>query len=119
MVDQAEFFRLIPKCSVISRSNDRCFDVSDPKRGCDPLRAGHHLVSDCEQLCDLPVPDFARSAGAGMVHVAVRIDPGPVADYLPFVTNMFLHGGWLHLILNMWSLWIFGAAVEDRLGPVP
>ncbi len=43
---------------------------------------------------------------------------GP-ADYLPFVTNMFLHGGWLHLILNMWSLWIFGAAVEDRLGPVP
>jgi membrane associated rhomboid family serine protease len=40
---------------------------------------------------------------------------GP-ADYLPFVTNMFLHGGWLHLILNMWSLWIFGAAVEDRLG---
>jgi membrane associated rhomboid family serine protease len=43
---------------------------------------------------------------------------GP-AGYLPFVTNMFLYGGWLHLILNMWSLWIFGAAVEDRLGPVP
>src|ERR1700731_3759462 len=43
---------------------------------------------------------------------------GP-ADYLPFVTNMFLHGGWLHLILNMWSLWIFGAAVEDRLGALP
>lgn len=26
------------------------------------------------------------------------------ADYLPFVTNMFLHGGWLHLIVNMWTL---------------
>ena len=37
-------------------------------------------------------------------------------DYLPFVTNMFLHGGWLHLILNMWTLWLFGPAVEDRLG---
>jgi membrane associated rhomboid family serine protease len=37
-------------------------------------------------------------------------------DYLPFATNMFLHGGWLHLILNMWTLWIFGPAVEDRLG---
>ncbi len=37
-------------------------------------------------------------------------------DYLPFFTNMFLHGGWLHLILNMWSLWLFGPAVEDRLG---
>jgi membrane associated rhomboid family serine protease len=35
-----------------------------------------------------------------------------------FLTNMFLHGGWLHLILNMWTLWIFGPAVEDRLGAV-
>jgi membrane associated rhomboid family serine protease len=32
---------------------------------------------------------------------------------------MFLHGGWLHLILNMWSLWILGPAVEDRLGAIP
>jgi membrane associated rhomboid family serine protease len=38
------------------------------------------------------------------------------ADYLPFLTMMFLHGGWLHLILNMWTLWLFGAAVEDRMG---
>ena len=30
---------------------------------------------------------------------------------------MFLHAGWLHLILNMWALWIFGRPVEDRLGP--
>jgi membrane associated rhomboid family serine protease len=37
-------------------------------------------------------------------------------DYLPFVTNMFLHGGWLHLIFNMWTLWLFGPAIEDRLG---
>jgi membrane associated rhomboid family serine protease len=43
-------------------------------------------------------------------------DLGPL-DYLPFVTNMFLHGGWLHLILNMWMLWLFGGTVEDRLGP--
>jgi len=31
---------------------------------------------------------------------------------------MFLHGGWIHLILNMWTLWIFGPAVEDRMGTV-
>jgi membrane associated rhomboid family serine protease len=41
----------------------------------------------------------------------------PVGDYLPFVTHMFLHGGWLHIISNMWSLWIFGDNVEDRMGP--
>src|SRR5581483_3029286 len=39
-------------------------------------------------------------------------------NYLPFLSNTFLHGGWLHLILNMWTLWLFGAAVEDRLGRV-
>ena len=44
---------------------------------------------------------------------------GDPLDYLPFVSNMFLHGGWLHLILNMWTLWLFGPAVEDRLGTVP
>ena len=32
------------------------------------------------------------------------------------VTSMFLHGGWLHVIGNLWSLWIFGDNVEDRMG---
>jgi membrane associated rhomboid family serine protease len=40
----------------------------------------------------------------------------PLERYVPFVTSMFLHGGWLHLIGNMWSLWIFGDNVEDRMG---
>jgi rhomboid family protein len=38
------------------------------------------------------------------------------SDFLPFLTMMFLHGGWLHLILNMWTLYLFGRTVEDRLG---
>ncbi len=36
----------------------------------------------------------------------------------PFFTSMFLHGGWLHLIANMWFLWIFGDNVEDTLGSI-
>jgi membrane associated rhomboid family serine protease len=36
----------------------------------------------------------------------------------PFFTSMFLHGGWLHLIGNMWFLWIFGDNVEETLGSV-
>ena len=35
-----------------------------------------------------------------------------------FFSTMFLHGGWIHLLGNMWSLWIFGDNVEDRLGRV-
>jgi membrane associated rhomboid family serine protease len=38
--------------------------------------------------------------------------------FLPLITCMFLHGGFLHILGNMWFLWIFGGAVEDRLGPV-
>ncbi len=37
---------------------------------------------------------------------------------LPVFSFMFLHGGFWHLLGNMWSLYIFGVNVEDRLGPV-
>lgn len=37
---------------------------------------------------------------------------------LSIFTAMFLHGGWLHLIGNMLTLWIFGGNVEDRMGQV-
>ena len=40
----------------------------------------------------------------------------PVDDYWPFLTSMFLHGGWMHVIGNMWTLWIFGDNVEERMG---
>ena len=36
--------------------------------------------------------------------------------FYPFFTSIFLHGGWMHVIGNMWFLWIFGDNVEDRLG---
>ena len=35
-----------------------------------------------------------------------------------FFTCMFLHGSWMHLLGNMWFLWLFGNNVEDRLGSV-
>ena len=39
-----------------------------------------------------------------------------VDSYLTIFTSMFLHGGWLHIIGNMWYLWIFGNNVEDSIG---
>ncbi|MEK6607014.1 MAG: rhomboid family intramembrane serine protease [Myxococcota bacterium] len=35
---------------------------------------------------------------------------------LTAVTAMFLHGGWLHLLGNMWYLWLFGDNIEDQMG---
>lgn len=37
---------------------------------------------------------------------------------LTFVTSMFLHGGWFHLIGNMLYLWVFGDNVEDAMGHI-
>lgn len=37
-------------------------------------------------------------------------------DYLPFITSTFLHGSWMHVIGNMWILWLFGDNVEDKMG---
>jgi len=37
-------------------------------------------------------------------------------NWLPLVSSQFLHAGWLHVLMNMWMLWIFGDNIEDRLG---
>jgi membrane associated rhomboid family serine protease len=47
---------------------------------------------------------------------ALPIAPAVAA---PFLTSMFLHGGWFHLLGNMLYLYIFGDNVEDTLGHVP
>lgn len=43
----------------------------------------------------------------------------PFDGYLSFLSSLFLHGGWLHLIVNMWFLWIFSPSIEDRMGRLP
>ena len=55
---------------------------------------------------------------ARFTHPAWAASVGYPHTYWPFLTTMFLHGGWLHIIGNMWVLWIFGDNVEDRMGPV-
>src|SRR5262249_52927388 len=51
-------------------------------------------------------PEIAIEAG---------LDP---SNFWPLLTDMFMHGGWLHLIFNMWFLWIFGPAMEARYGRI-
>ena len=51
-------------------------------------------------------------------HPAWAAEAGFPHSYFPFLSTMFLHGGWLHIIGNMWVLWIFGDNVEDRMGSV-
>jgi membrane associated rhomboid family serine protease len=60
----------------------------------------------------------------GRVPVGTTVHFGPGQDcilgvernWLTPLTSMFLHGGWFHLIGNMWFLWLFGNNVEDSMG---
>ncbi len=46
--------------------------------------------------------------------LACVVDPGRAPEHI--LTSMFLHGSWMHIIGNMWFLWLFGNNVEDSMG---
>jgi len=63
---------------------------------------------------------FLFSFGLVPAHLTASLHAGAyAAALLPVLTSMFLHAGWLHIIFNMWWLWIFGDNVEDWLGHFP
>jgi membrane associated rhomboid family serine protease len=55
-------------------------------------------------------PGTAFPMGEG---VACLVDPGREPFHV--ITSMFLHGSWMHLIGNMWFLWLFGNNIEDSM----
>ena len=64
---------------------------------------------------------FINTYGAipARVLAAVNGEYPLIEGVAPIFTSIFLHGGWLHLIGNMWFLWVFGDNVEDELGHFP
>jgi membrane associated rhomboid family serine protease len=57
-------------------------------------------------------------AGPQIEEIRRPAQPSAVPPLLTLVTCIFLHGGWLHFLGNMWFLFIFGDNVEDRMGHV-
>ena len=48
-----------------------------------------------------------------------NIDFARIETLLPFITSLFLHAGFLHILSNMWFLWVFGDNVEAKMGHIP
>ncbi|HEY5983204.1 MAG TPA: rhomboid family intramembrane serine protease [Anaerolineales bacterium] len=48
--------------------------------------------------------------------VPARLFAHPETQWITILTSMFLHGGWIHILSNMWVLFIFGDNVEERMG---
>jgi membrane associated rhomboid family serine protease len=69
------------------------------------------LVNVLVFIYELSLPSWARNnfiALHGIVPARLQLSS--------IVTSMFIHGGFLHILGNMWFLWIFGRGVEDLLG---
>ena len=56
------------------------------------------------------------SQAATYERLPCRVDGN--GSWTTVVTSMFMHGSWMHIIGNMWFMWIFGNNVEDAMGPV-
>jgi len=79
-------------------------------------------------LFELSVSEQGRGAMNGLIYhfgvvpwrfdhvLAAWPESSLTGLFLPILTSMFLHASWLHLIGNMWFLWIFGDNIEDYLG---
>ena len=64
------------------------------------------------------LPEFLREWGVvpGRLMASLAGDTSLPVELATLLTSTFLHGGWMHLIGNMWYLWIFGDNVEDSMG---
>src|SRR5690348_14840280 len=77
------------------------------------------IYSVCEkgmvpaELTHLKPVGFAVAVAEGLDCV---VDDNAINWFTP-ITSMFLHGGWGHLLGNMWFFWVFGNNIEDSMGP--
>lgn len=81
--------------------------------GLDDVTAGLSMVparvnGDSDVVLRLPTM-------AGRIE-RIELPSAWVPEWLTMLTCIFLHGSWLHLLGNVWILWIFGDNVEDRFG---
>lgn len=65
----------------------------------------------------------AELTGQVRTPAVVELAPGMACELgdprpLTVLTSIFLHGSWIHLLANMWFLWLFGNNVEDAMGHV-
>jgi len=95
--------------------------VTVPSRGRPIATLALIAINVAVFLYELSLPDAAQQnlltlyglVPARLSHAVAVAGPPAV---LTIFTSMFLHGGWLHIIGNMWFLWLFGDNVEERFG---
>jgi membrane associated rhomboid family serine protease len=70
------------------------------------------LQAEMDALCQ----EYTGETQTSLLHNYAYVPGDP--RLISYLTSMFLHGGWLHLIFNMWFLWLAGTILEDTWGRV-
>ncbi len=83
--------------------------------------AGLSEVALAESVCrygTIPAEITGRTGYVAGIDLGPGLPPCMFGDlgYETVLTGMFLHGSWVHLLFNMWFLWLFGNNVEDSMG---
>jgi len=105
------------------------FERNNPKEA-EQLHSGNHEVEDAwdarmrmvEEPAELQAEmdnlcqQYTTQVQSSLLRNYAYVPAAPHA--ISYLTNMFLHGGWLHLIFNMWFLWLAGTILEDTWGRV-
>ncbi|MBI5758532.1 MAG: rhomboid family intramembrane serine protease [Planctomycetales bacterium] len=111
-------FLMIAACAVVF-----LLQLRDEKSGQTHLVDQLAMIPERVSQPDKPVTirDVRHVQQGGrhkLVEVERTLPPPMVPPRLTMLTCIFLHGGWMHFLGNMWFLWIFGDNVEDRFGHV-
>jgi membrane associated rhomboid family serine protease len=108
---------LIAACALVffvQLSSDEEGQAFVEKFGMIPARVTHpDRPVEITEIIPVQTPVGVRAGERKRVAAEASIPP-----WLTLLTCIFLHGGWMHILGNMWFLHIFGDNVEDRLGHV-
>jgi membrane associated rhomboid family serine protease len=80
------------------------------------------LVCSTVFLIEMSLPEQQLKAAVEMFGIVPAHFDGskvlsfPAIDYLSLFTSILIHGGWLHIIGNMWFLYLFGGSLEEHIG---
>lgn len=83
-----------------------------------PARVGQLLTGRPIEV-EVPVEIEVPILGVIEIKKTLELEPVPGEIVGSWFASMFMHGNLMHLLSNMWFLWIFGDNVEDRLGRLP
>lgn len=72
-----------------------------------------------QSVCNFgAIPGELLGGNRNLFYSDSLVCPAVPQSWITAFTSMFMHGGWMHLIGNMWFLWIFADNIEDALRPV-